>query len=227
MVKALTYLIDLIGGRPTTLMGPVFPTATDVATETERDAARVLESCARVAELIESAESDPLKNMPKVREATAAAQRCEEALVQLNADAPDLRRLLSSHASTDFLIPNMLTVGGAMCTGLQSRANLHDEPAFRDLKRLRKRLNARARDVVKRIAKTECPTVHVLDSDSNPVNFARASSLVGHMDSSDSDDVPTGIWVLLVVILVMFLLIVALLIALQVNGSTKNKSTPD
>lgn len=227
MVNALSYLIDVLRGHPSSLFGSVYPDAMDVSDAQNSTAARVLEACAPVPELLHTAQNDTGRGVAVVHRARDGVAACLDALETLHADSPDLTRLLKSSANTDFLLPNMATAEVAMCSGLQSQANLRSQEAYADLTRLRQRLGKKAKALVKDIVRDSCDAVEVMDRDNHPVRFHSAKKLTAPLSTDDDDDVPKGIWILLVVILCLFLLVVALLIAMQVQQSRRNAVASD
>ena len=226
MVNALSYLIDVLRGHPSSLFGSVYPDAVDVSDAQSSAAAKVLEACAPVPELLHTAHNDTGRGVSLVHRARDGVSACLSALETLHADSPDLKRLLQSSANTDFLLPNMSTAEVAMCSGLQSHANLRSEEAYADLTRLRQRLHKKAKALVKNIVRDSCDAVEVMDRNKQPVRFYSTEKLTAPL-TTDDDDVPTGIWILLVVILCLFLLVVALLIAMQVQQSRRNAVAAD
>jgi hypothetical protein len=216
LMRGLDLLLNVLRGQPSSLSGSMYPRADQLADDANSAAARVLRHCADVDAQIDATAGDTSISRNVTKQAARSVQQCAQALEELDVEGTELNELLGASQDTNLFVSNQLTSAGAMCAGLHAHASLRDTDDYAQLRAAQRRLFRMARAKSRQLVMKNCHGIALTDRDSNllKIRASRLADTVGGA-ADDDDHVPTGIWILLVVILVLFLLIVALLIALQ------------
>lgn len=215
-MRGFDVIMNVLQGKPSSLTGQMYPTAT--LSDADSVAARVVRSCADVDAHVAAASNDTSVTQEKAKRATHSVQECAAALADLDVASQEVRELLAAKQDTNLSVSNQLTSAGALCGGLHAHATLRETDHYRQLREAQRKLHQVARAKTRQMVMNNCQGLTLSDRHDQPLHI-RASRLANAVGGAadDDDQVPTGIWVLLVVILVLFLLVVALLIALQVS----------